>query len=133
MTKFNTLRNTLLVAGLALTGLSHAADNKAAGGPAVTDIKSAMIQRCADEAVQLKMTDAASARKVCTCTINIQANQLKLGEFWDIQSTAMKGQDPSSIPALQRIKPELDKCRVGVKMNPPQAPQQAPTAPAKKN
>lgn len=89
---------------------------------APTDIKSAMIERCADEAVQLKMTDSASAKKVCSCTINVQANQLKLGEFWDIQSAAMKGQNPNNLPALKRIKGDLDKCRAGVKMNDPQFP-----------
>ena len=70
------------------------------------------------------MTDSASANKVCSCTINVQANQLKLGEFWEIQSTAMKGKNPSSLPALKRIQGDLDKCRAGVKMSPPQLPQQ---------
>lgn len=124
MIKVTTLRNALLLAGLAAAGASYAADKSAAAASAPTDIKSAMIQRCADEAVQLKMTDASTAKKVCSCTINVQANGLKLGEFWDIQSAAMKGQDPSGIAALQRIKPDLEKCRAGVKMNPPQAPQQ---------
>jgi hypothetical protein len=125
MIKLTTLRNALLLVGLATAGASYAAD-KAAPAGAPTDIKSAMIQRCADEAVQLKMTDASTAKKVCSCTINVQANGLKLGEFWDIQTAAMKGQDPKGIPALQRIQPDLEKCRAGVKMNPPQAPQQAP-------
>lgn len=128
MSNLTALRNALLLVGLATAGVSYAADKSAPPAGAPTDIKSAMIQRCADEATQLKMTDAATAKKVCSCTINVQANGLKLGEFWDIQSAAMKGQDPSGIAALQRIKPDLDKCRAGVKMNPPQAPQQAPAA-----
>ncbi len=128
MNKFSFMRAVLVVSSLATASMTYAADAKSE----VTDIKSAMVQRCVDEAVQLKMTDNASAKKVCSCTINVQANQLKLGEFWDIQSTAMKGQNPSTLPALKRIQPDLDKCREGIKMNPPQAPQQAPAAPASK-
>lgn len=127
MNNFSLLRATLMVAGIVAAGSTFAADKSA---PQVTDIKSAMVQRCIDEAVQFKVTDSTSAKKVCSCTINVQASQLKLGEFWDIQSTAMKGQDPNSLAALQRIKPDLEKCRAGVKMNPPQAPQQS--APSKK-
>lgn len=123
MNKFSLLRATLMVAGIVATGSTFAADKSASQ---VTDIKSAMVQRCVDEAVQFKVTDSTSAKKVCGCTINVQASQLKLGEFWDIQSKAMKGQDPNSLAALQRIKPDLDKCRAGIKMNPPQVPQQAP-------
>ncbi|XID75545.1 hypothetical protein ACF3NA_03130 [Alkanindiges sp. WGS2144] len=117
MKNFSTLRLALFATAMASTTLAVAAP---------TDIKSAMIERCADEAVQLKMTDAASAKKVCSCTINVQANQLKLGEFWEIQSTAMKGQNPNNLPALKRIQGDLDKCRAGIKMNPPQLPQQSP-------
>ena len=115
MKKFTAIRLALLATVMASTSIFAAPP---------TDIKAAMIARCADEAVQLKMTDSASANKVCSCTINVQANQLKLGEFWEIQSTAMKGKNPSSLPALKRIQGDLDKCRAGVKMNPPQLPQQ---------
>ncbi len=116
MKKFSTVRLALFAALMASTSVFAAP----------TDIKSAMIARCADEAVQLKMTDAASAKKVCSCTINVQANQLKLGEFWEIQSTAMKGKNPNDLPALKRIQGDLDKCRAGVKMSAPQLPQQSP-------
>ena len=117
MKKFSTVRLALFAALISSTSVF-------AAPPA--DIKAAMIARCADEAVQLKMTDAASAKKVCSCTINVQANQLKLGEFWEIQSTAMKGQNPNTLPALKRIQGDLDKCRAGIKMSPPQLPQQNP-------
>lgn len=117
MIKFSSVRLALFATALVSSGLSFAAP---------TDIKSAMIERCADEAVQLKMTDSSSAKKVCSCTINVQASQLKLGEFWEIQSTAMKGQNPNNLPALKRIKGDLDKCRAGVKMSDPQFPT-APT------
>ena len=119
MIKFSAVRLAFIAAVMASSSMSFAAP---------TDIKSAMIERCADEAVQLKMTDSTSAKKVCTCTINVQASQLKLGEFWDIQSAAMKGQNPNNLPALKRIKGDLDKCRAGVKMSEPQFP----TAPAGK-
>ncbi|RYY80760.1 MAG: hypothetical protein EOO69_00955 [Moraxellaceae bacterium] len=119
MKKFSAVRLALFATAFAANSLVFAAP---------TDIKSAMIARCADEAVQLKMTDSASAKKVCSCTINVQASQLKLGEFWDIQSTAMKGKNPNELPALKRIKGDLDKCRAGVKMSDPQFP----TAPAGK-
>jgi hypothetical protein len=127
MTHISLLRAAIITAGLIATSSTFAADKSAP-----TDIKSAMVQRCVDEAVQFKVTDNASAKKVCSCTINVQASQLKLGEFWDIQTTAMKGKDPNSLPALQRIKPELDKCRAGIKMNPPQIPQQSAAPAAKK-
>lgn len=118
MIKFSSVRFAFMASAFMATMLATSSITLAAP----TDIKSAMIERCADEAVQLKMTDSASARKVCSCTINVQASQLKLGEFWDIQSTAMKGQNPNNLPALKRIKGDLDKCRAGVKMNDPQFP-----------
>jgi hypothetical protein len=113
MIKFSSVRLAFIASVVACSSTTFAAP---------TDIKSAMIERCADEAVQLKMTDSSSAKKVCSCTINVQAKELKLGEFWDIQSAAMKGQNPNNLPALKRIKGDLDKCRAGVKMSNPQFP-----------
>ena len=103
------------------------ADTKKPAAPKTVDIKSMMIERCAQEATVLKVMEAKTAQKVCSCTTNVQANKLTLGEFWQIQSVAANGQDPRSLPALQRIQPELDKCRAGVKMNEPVYPQ-APAA-----
>ncbi|MEC7118931.1 MAG: hypothetical protein VXW65_03375 [Pseudomonadota bacterium] len=83
------------------------------------DIQSVMIQRCASEMAAAKITDATSAQKVCKCTIDTQASNLKLGEFWQIQSAAMNGQNPEGIAALKRIEPQLERCRAGVKFNSP--------------
>ncbi len=132
------LATTKIAMAAAMSGLlmtaAQAAPKKDAGakdaGP--VDIQTVMIQRCTSEATSAKITDAKSAQKVCSCTIGVQANNLKLGEFWAIQSLAMSGKDPRSLPALQRIQPQLDKCREGVTFNTPTAPAaDAAPAPAK--
>jgi hypothetical protein len=114
-----------------MTGLlfvaAHAAPAKEAVVQAPVDIQTVMVQRCATEATAAKITDAKSAQKVCSCTISVQASNLKLGEFWAIQSMAMNNKDPREFPALKRIQPQLDNCRKGIKFN---APEQA--APATK-
>ena len=117
---------SVLMTGLVMTS-AHAAPKKAAPAKETAiDIQTVMIQKCTSEATAAKITDAKSAQKVCGCTIGVQANNLKLGEFWAIQSSAMNGKDPRSIPALQRIQPQLDKCREGITFNPP--PSAAPAA-----
>jgi hypothetical protein len=115
----NFLRVALPIALCLPMGLAFAApDSK----DAPKDVQSMMVQRCVAEATAAKVTDAKSAQKVCSCTIDVQAKNLKLGEFWDIQTAAYKGQDPRSIPALARIQPQLDKCRAGVTLKMPTAP-----------
>jgi hypothetical protein len=121
----NFLRVALPIALCLPMGLAFAAP---ASKDAPKDVQSMMVQRCVAEATAAKVTDAQSAQKVCSCTIDIQAKNLKLGEFWDIQTAAYKGQDPRTIPALARIQPQLDKCRAGVTLKMPTAQ----TAPAKK-
>jgi len=120
---------SVLLTGLVMTSV-QAAPKKAAAEkqPAPVDIQAVMVQRCTSEATAAKITDAKSAQKVCGCTINVQANNLKLGEFWAIQSSAMNGKDPRTIPALQRIQPQLDKCREGITFNAPPAPAAAADA-----
>lgn len=123
----------------ALMGIAQAATSKAAPdagaaqGP--VDIQTVMVQRCTSEATAAKVTDAKSAQKVCSCTIGVQANNLKLGEFWAIQSAAMSGKDPHTLAALKRIQPQLDKCREGITFNAPPADAgaaaPAPAAPTK--
>jgi hypothetical protein len=129
----NFLSKTIIGFGLLSTSFvsSYAADPKAKpqATPQPLDIKSMMIQRCVQEATVLKVMDAKTAQRVCACTTNVQANQLKLGEFWDIQSAAENGKDPRSLAALQRIQPALAKCREGAKISPPVYP----TAPATPN
>jgi hypothetical protein len=106
-----------------LSTTAWAETKKPAAAPKNIDIKSMMIERCAQEATALKVMDAKSAQKVCSCTTNVQASKLTLGEFWQIQSAAANGQDPRGLAALKRIQPELDQCRAGVKMNEPVYPQ----------
>ncbi len=130
MTKVATavaMMGVLMGAAQAATPKS-APDAGAAQGP--VDIQTVMVQRCTSEATAAKVTDAKSAQKVCNCTIGVQANNLKLGEFWAIQSAAMSGKDPHTLAALKRIQPQLDKCREGVVFNTPPA-DAAPTAPTK--
>lgn len=105
--------------------LYAAPDAKGAAPQMPADIQTVMVQRCASEAAAAKITDAKSAQKVCSCTIGVQANNLKLGEFWAIQSAALNNRDPSNIPAFTRIQPLLTKCRDGVTLKMP-APQAAP-------
>jgi hypothetical protein len=112
-----------------LTTTAWAETKKPAAAPKPVDIKSMMIERCVQEATVLKVMEQKTAQKVCSCTTNVQASKLTLGEFWQIQSVAANGQDPRGLAALKRIQPELDKCRAGVKMNEPVYPQ----APAGKN
>jgi hypothetical protein len=106
--------------------LYAAPDAKGAAPQMPADIQTVMVQRCASEAAAAKITDAKTAQKVCSCTIGIQANNLKLGEFWAIQSAALNNRDPNSIPAFTRIQPLLAKCREGVTLKMPAAP--SPTA-----
>ena len=118
-----TMLTTQIATAAMMTGLliatAQAAPAKDAASQAPVDIQTVMIQRCASEATSAKITDAKSAQKVCSCTIGIQANNLKLGEFWAIQSMAMNNKDPRDLPALKRIQPQLDKCRQGIKFNEP--------------
>ncbi len=112
----------LMVIGMAVS-VAHAAPKKdAAASQPPRDIQSMMSQRCAEEATAQKVLDSKSAQKFCSCTIGVQANNLKLGEFWAIQSSAMNGKDPRGLPALQRIQPMLDECKKGIVFNTPQAP-----------
>ncbi len=113
------------VLGFLMLGTTAHAAPTAKSAPAQQppmDIQTVMVQRCASEAAAAKITDAKTAQRICSCTIGVQANSLKLGEFWEIQSAALNNRDPRSIPALTRIQPQLDKCREGVTLNPPQMP-----------
>ncbi len=118
------------MSSLLMTAAQAAPKKEAAKDAGPVDIQTVMIQRCTSEATSAKITDAKSAQKICSCTIGVQANNLKLGEFWAIQSLAMSGKDPRSLPALQRIQPQLDKCREGVTFNAPPAAPTADTTPA---
>lgn len=108
----NMLRLAGLTAVLLAAGGVHAAPENRK-----VDIQSMMIEQCAAQAAAQKVTDLKTARRVCGCTIGVQASNLKLGEFWQIQSAALSNKDPNSIPALLRIKPQLDQCRAGVNLN----------------
>ncbi len=131
------LYTTKFATAVAMTGVlmsaAQAAPQKAAPEAENFDILTMMVQRCTSDATAAKFTDAKSAQKLCSCTINVQANNLKLGEFWAIQSMARNGKDPHNLPALKRIQPQLDKCKEGIVLNmqPADAGSAAPVAPAK--
>jgi hypothetical protein len=120
------LARVYLVASLAFGLMSAASAAPATARPTApnkpVDVQTVMIQRCASEMTALKMTDATSAQKVCKCTIDVQANNLKVGEFWKIQSMSMNNQMPDGYAAFNRIKGKLEQCRAGVKLNPPVMP-----------
>ena len=115
---------------LALAGLVLAAGSlsvqAADPAPRNIDLQSVMVDQCVKEATTLKVLDARTANKVCTCTVGVQARELKLGEFWAIQSSAMSGKDPRTNPATQsiigRLQPKLAQCQQGVKFNQPTLP-----------
>lgn len=86
------------------------------------NLQNAMVDQCVAEFLHFKVANKATAKKVCKCTTNVQAKYLKLGEFWEMQSYAMNGRSPHALPAVQRIKPKLQACRKGVKLNPPTVP-----------
>ncbi len=100
-----------------LMGAAQVAQAKETAAQPSVDIQTVMVQRCATEAAAAKITDAKSAQKLCTCTIGVQANSLKLGEFWAIQSMAMNNKDPRNLPSFKRIQPQLDRCRQDIKFN----------------
>ncbi len=127
-----TLLTTQMVTAAMMTGLllgaAHAAPSKDTAAQPNIDIQTVMVQRCATEATSAKITDAKSAQKLCACTIGAQANSLRLGEFWAIQSMAMNNKDPRNLPAFKRIQPQLDRCRLDIKFN--TAPAAAAATPA---
>ena len=112
-------RFSILTALLISTAQAAPTTARPAAPSQPVDIQTMMIQRCASEMTAMKITDATTAQKVCKCTITVQANNLKVGEFWKIQSMAMNGQNPESLPAFVRVKPQLEQCRAGIKFNQP--------------
>ncbi len=111
--------STLLAFGMIGSVSASPAANRPAAPAQPVDVQTVMVQRCASEMTSMKITDATTAQKVCKCTIGVQADNLKVGEFWKIQSIAMNGQNPESLPAFTRIKAKLEQCRAGVRFNPP--------------
>ena len=125
------LQTTKIAMSVLLTGLVMTSVQAAPKKAEPIDLQTIAIQRCISEATALKMTDAKSAQKLCSCKIGVQATNLKLGEFWAMQSMAMNGKDPRSLPSLQRIMPQLEKCEEGLTINKPSTAQQSATpAPA---
>jgi hypothetical protein len=129
VTQTTKIAMSVLLTGLVMTSVQAAPKKSATAKEAApVDIQTIMVEKCTSEATAAKITDAKSAQKVCGCTIGVQASNLKLGEFWAIQSSAMNGKDPRTLPALQKIQPQLDKCREGIVFTPPAAPAAAPAA-----
>lgn len=87
------------------------------------DLQQAMVEQCVGEMQHFKVADAATAKKLCACTTQVQADNLKLGEFWQMQSYALSGKSPHTLPAVKRIQPKLQACRKGLTLNKPQVPQ----------
>ena len=91
----------------------------------IKNVQEAMVNKCVKEILFFKVADQATAKKLCTCTTQVQADNLKLGEFWAMQTAAVNGTNPDTLPQIKRIQPKLKQCRVGLKLNPPQVPAQA--------
>ena len=87
----------------------------------IKNVQQAMVGKCAQEILFFKVADQATANKLCTCTTQVQADNLKLGEFWAMQTAAVNGTDPATLPQIKRIQQKLQQCRVGLKLNNPQA------------
>jgi hypothetical protein len=88
----------------------------------IKNVQQAMVSKCAQEIMYFKVADQATANKLCSCTTQVQADNLKLGEFWGMQTAAVNGTNPDTLPQIKRIQPKLQQCRVGLKLNNPQAP-----------
>ena len=88
----------------------------------IKNVQQAMVNKCAQEIMYFKVADQATANKLCTCTTQVQADNLKLGEFWAMQTAAVNGTNPDTLPQIKRIQPKLQQCRVGLKLNNPQVP-----------
>lgn len=85
------------------------------------DIKQDQIDNCVATAVKLKVADNATAKKFCSCTVNVRS-KMTLGQMWEIESYAQSGKDPSTLPYAKTMQKELQQCGNGLKLNPPQKP-----------
>ena len=88
-------------------------------------MQQSMSNMCADELTHFNVASAPDAQKICSCITNVQAENLTLGEYWDMQNEIRAGKNPNTLPQIQRIEPKLKECRVGVSILPPSEATQA--------
>lgn len=113
--------NMRLLTGLALSALMatsvvHAKPQKK------INLQQAMVDQCVAEITHFNVADKKTAKKLCTCTTNVQAKHLKLGEFWEMNSYALNRQNPKDLPQVKRIAPKLAACRKGLTLKKPTPP-----------
>ncbi|AWT49496.1 hypothetical protein DLE54_08235 [Psychrobacter sp. YP14] len=85
------------------------------------DIKQDQIDQCVKGTVSYKVADNATAKKLCSCTVNVRS-KMTLGQMWEIESYAQSGKDPSKLSYAKNMQNELQQCTKGLKLNPPQKP-----------
>lgn len=85
------------------------------------DIKQDQINKCTKAAVDYKVADNATAKKLCSCTVNVRS-KMTLGQIWEIESYAQSGKDPSALPYAKTMQKDLEQCKAGLKLNPPKKP-----------
>lgn len=85
------------------------------------DIKQEQINKCTDGAVKYQVADKATAKKLCSCTVNVRS-KMTLGQMWEIESYAQSGKDPSKLSYAKTMQKDLQQCSKGLKLNPPKKP-----------
>ena len=85
------------------------------------DIKQDQINKCVKGAVDYKVADNATAKKLCSCTVDVRS-KMTLGQMWEIESYAQSGKDPATLPYAKTMQNSLQQCTKGLKLNPPQKP-----------
>ncbi len=85
------------------------------------DIMQDQIDQCVQGTVNYKIADVVEAKKLCTCTIGVRS-RMTIGQMWEIESYALSGKDPSTLPYVLTLQNELQQCTNGLKLMPPQVP-----------
>ncbi|MBS9779807.1 MAG: hypothetical protein KGV51_04190 [Moraxellaceae bacterium] len=85
------------------------------------DIKKQKIDNCITGTIKYKIADRSTANKLCSCTIGVRS-QMTIGQLWEIESYAQSGIDPNTLPYVMKMQEDLQKCTVGLILNPPQKP-----------
>ncbi len=115
MTHFIKPRSWLGLCAVATSAMIFAAPAHA------LDIKQDQIDKCVKGAVNYKVADQATAKKLCSCSVGVRSN-MTLGQMWEIESYAQSGKNPATLPYAKKMQKELQQCAQGLTLKPPQKP-----------
>ncbi len=85
------------------------------------NIQQQKIDKCITGTIKYRIADRATANKLCNCTISVRS-QMTIGQLWEIESYAQSGIDPNTLPYVIQMQQDLQKCTIGLTLNPPQRP-----------